>query len=166
MYCVAWQPLRGGNRPQLLIVALNVSVDVPTSKDGATAINKGVKKWLEDGASVGFAQSQELVPQDRGTLLQSGFPPEETSDGAFRWGYRADYARPMEEGTAPFQPPLQPLLEWSERVTGDKGLGYYVALHKIPEEGIDAQPYIRPGAEKQRKWYDAHDIRNFIEDEL
>lgn len=147
-------------------MALNVSVDVPTSKDGATAINKGVKKWLEDGASVGFAQSQELVPQDRGTLLQSGFPPEWTSDGALRWGYRADYAIPMEEGTQPFQPPLQPLLEWSERVTGDKGLGYWVALKKIPEEGIDAQPYAKPGAEKQKRWYDAHEISQFIEDEL
>jgi len=130
------------------------------------AIDKGVRQFLQDGAAVGFAHSQELVPQDRGTLLQSGFPPEETQDGAIRWGYRANHAGPMEFGTSPFYPPLQPLLEWSERVTGDKGLGYYVARVKIPEEGIDAQPYVRPGREKQMQWYDAHDISEFIENEL
>jgi hypothetical protein len=147
-------------------MALDISVDVPTSKDAGGAIDTGVRKWLEDGASVGFAQSQELVPQDRGTLLQSGFPPEWTTDGAIRWGYRANHAMPIEEGTAPFYPPLEPLLEWSKRVSGDTGLGYYVARVKIPEEGIDAQPYAEPGAEKQSRWYDANDIGRFIEDQL
>jgi hypothetical protein len=147
-------------------MALNVSVDVPTSKDGAAAIDRGVRKWLQDAAAFAFAQSQELVPQDRGTLLQSGFAPEETSDGAIRWGYRANHAAPMEFGTEPYYPPLQPLLEWSERVTGSKGLGFYVARQKIPTEGIDAQPYVRPAAEKQEQWYEANDVQEFIENEL
>jgi len=145
---------------------INVSVDVPTRKDASSAISKGVKQWLEDGAAAGFAQSQELVPQDRGTLLQSGFPPEWTSDGAIRWGYRANHAKPMEFGTEPFQPPVEPLLEWSQRVSGGTGLGWYVATVKIPEEGISAQPYARPGKRKQEQWYDARDVGRYIEDQL
>jgi hypothetical protein len=98
--------------------------------------------------------------------LQSGFPPEWTSDGILRWGYRANHAKPQEFGTDPYYPPLQPLLEWSQRVSGAKGLGFYVARHKIPEEGIDAQPYARPGREKQSQWYRANDVGRFIEEEL
>lgn len=146
-------------------MALNVSIDVPTSKDASGAINRGVKKYLEDGAALGFAHSQELVPQDRGTLLQSGFPPEWTSDGVLRYGYRADHAPYMEFGTEAFWPPIAPLKAWAERVTGDPGFGYYVQ-QKIAEEGIDAQPYLRPAREKQKQWYKANDVGRFIEEEL
>ena len=84
-----------------------------------------------------------------------------------RWGVRdTPYARPMEEGTAPFHPPLEPLLEWSQRVTGEKGLGYYVALHKIPTEGITAQPYIAPGVRSQVSWYDSHSPKKYIDREF
>lgn len=146
-------------------MALNVSIDVPTSKDASGAISKGVKKYLEDGAGHGFAHALELVPQDRGTLLQSAFEPEWTSDGALRWGFRAGHAKPQEFGTQPFAPPLDPILDWAERVTGDRGFGYYVHW-KIRQEGIDAQPFARPGREKQAQWYKARDIGKFIDEEL
>lgn len=147
-------------------MAINVSVKNTVSKDAGSAISTGVKQYMEDGADVGFAQSQELVPQDRGTLLQSGFPPEWTSDGSLQYGYRANHASHMEFGTEPFQPPVAPLVEWSERVTGGPGLGYYVALHKIPTEGIDSQPYLRPAADKQKRWYSSRDIAEYIENEF
>ena len=147
-------------------MALNVSINQTVKKDAGPALRKAQKKRLMDGADVGFAKSQELVPQDRGTLLQSGFQPTETSDGAIQYGYRANHAGPMEFGTDPFQPPVEPLLEWSERVTGDKGLGYYVALQKIPEEGIDPQPYLRPGAEKQKQFYKANPLSQYLDREL
>jgi hypothetical protein len=115
------------------------------------------RKRLKDAADVGFAVSQEEAPQDRGQLQQSGFPPE-FRDGDVVFGYTAPYAEPMEKGTQPFQPPIQPLLEWSRRVSGGESLGWYVATVKIPREGIDAQPYLRPGAERAREWLDTHDL--------
>jgi hypothetical protein len=72
----------------------------------------------------------------------------------------------MEKGTQPFQPPIQPLLEWSERVTGGTGLGWWVATVKIPEEGIEAQPYAKPGAEKQKQWYEANSLGQYLDREL
>ena len=111
------------------------------------------RERLEQAGELGFAISQNEVPVDRGTLKQSGFPPEFREDDLV-FGYTADYAEPMEDGTDPFQPPIQPLLEWSQRVSGDTGLGYYVATQKIPEEGIDAQPYLAPAAERMQTWLD------------
>jgi len=72
----------------------------------------------------------------------------------------------MEEGTDPFYPPVKPLIEWSERVTGDPGLGYYVAKHKIPTEGIDAQPYLEPGAEAAVDWFNRNSVSSYIEGEF
>jgi hypothetical protein len=111
------------------------------------------RERLEQAGELGFAISQNEVPVDRGTLKQSGFPPEFREDDLV-FGYTADYAEPMEEGTDPFQPPIQPLLEWSQRVSGGDGLGWYVATQKIPEEGIDAQPYLAPAAERMQTWLD------------
>lgn len=147
-------------------MALNISVSNTVTKDAGSAIQKGTKRYLRDGADVGFAHSQELVPEDRGTLRQSGYPPEWTQDGAIRWGYRASHAMPIEKGTDPFYPPIQPLLEWSQRVSGGTGLGWYVARIKIPNEGIDAQPFAQPGAEKQKQWYDANEVGRYINEEL
>lgn len=147
-------------------MVLNFKTDVTVSKDASGAIRAAQKHRLKDAMDVGFAHSQELVPQDRGTLLQSGFPPEEDNAGNLRWGYRANHAWPMEKGTEPFQPPIQPLLEWSERVTGNQGLGWYVATEKIPNEGIDAQPYAQPGVEKTKQWLNSRGFREYLENEL
>jgi len=144
---------------------LELNIDVPVRKDASGAIREGQRQRLRDAMDVIFANSQELVPEDRGTLRQSGFPPE-WRNGQIEAGYAARHAIPMEYGTQPFYPPLQPLLEWSERVTGDKGLGYYVAQHKIPEEGITAQPYLRPSIEKGKQWLKTHDVGEYINDEL
>ena len=130
------------------------------------AVERGVKKWMKDGATAGFNFSQEVVPQDRGTLLQSGVPPQMRNDGSVVWGYNAPYAKPMEFGTDPFFPPVQPLVEWAERVADDPGLGYYVAKQKIPTEGISEQPFARPGVEEQKRWYRSHSASSYIEDEL
>jgi hypothetical protein len=131
------------------------------------AVERGVRKWMKDGATAGFNFSQEVVPQDRGTLLQSGVPPQFQADGSIVWGYNAEYAPYMEFGTEPgHTPPVQPLVEWAERVADDPGLGYYVATEKIPSEGVSEQPYARPGAEQQKRWYQSHSASSYIEDQL
>jgi hypothetical protein len=105
------------------------------------------RKRIRDAAELGFSVSQERVPVERGDLKTTGFPPEFRGEDVV-FGYSADYAEVMEYGSAPFHPPVGPLVEWAERVAGDPGLGYYVANVKIPQEGIDAQPYLRPAADR------------------
>jgi hypothetical protein len=111
------------------------------------------RKRLEDAGELGFAISQNEVPVDRGTLKQSGFPPEFREDDLV-FGYTAPYAEVMEKGADPFHPPTKPLVEWAKRVAGDPGLGYYVANVKIPQEGISAQPYLQPAAERMQQYLD------------
>lgn len=145
---------------------LSVDITEEISRDVAPKIRAAQRQRIKDAMDAGFARSQELVPQARGTLLQSGFPPEWDNAGNLRWGYRAAHAWPMEKGTEPFQPPIQPLLEWSERVTGSPGLGWYVATEKIPNDGIDAQPYARPGVEKTKKYLQSNSFAEYLENEL
>jgi len=86
-------------------------------------VREALKERQFDIADRGFAESQERVPQDRGQLQQSGFPPEERAGGRVVFGYTAEYARPIEEGTGPYYPPLEPLIEWAERIGAGPGLG-------------------------------------------
>lgn len=150
-------------------MVINVSVNVSKVDNMGAKTREGVLEYLKTGADKGVAIASDRVPVDRGAgggLLSGIFDPE-IINGNVVWGVRGmPHARPIEEGTAPFHPPVRPLVEWAERVAGDPGLGYYVALHKIPEEGIDAQPYIAPGREAQIHWYRSHDASDFIDREL
>jgi len=130
-------------------------------------VQQGIYTYLKDSAQAGQNMALEEVPEDRGTLRKSlaQFVPQER-DGSIVWGIGGQpHAAPMEFGTDPYWAPIKPLVEWAERVAGDPGLGYYVQW-KIAQEGIDAQPYLRPGAEIQEEWLKSHDVRDYIEDEL
>ena len=144
---------------------LGVDIDVSKVDKIGEKVKSAQRKRLKDAADKGFSFSQEVVPEDRGTLRQSGFVPEWRGNSLV-WGYTARQAAPMEFGTDPFYPPLQPLLEWSERVSGGKGLGFYVARKKIPSEGVDSQPYVRPGAEVQRRRLKDKSLGDYLDDEL
>jgi len=121
---------------------------------------------LEDAATKGFSVALERAPEDRGTLKQGMFPPERRGNSIV-YGATAPYSASMEFGTNPgHTPPPGPILEWAQRVASDPGLGYYVAKEKIPTEGIDAQPFARPGKEEQERWYSSHDVDSYIQDNL
>ena len=131
-----------------------MSVDV-TGQD----VIEAHKKRLKDAMTKGFAVSQERAPQDRGQLQQSGFPPEERESGRFVYGYTAPYADSMEFGTDPgHTPPPGPILEWAQRIGRSEGFGWWVATEKIPEEGVDAHPYLRPSAEAVQDYLKTHDL--------
>lgn len=143
---------------------ISVDVDVTIDKDASGGIKRAQRNRLEDGMDLIFANSQELVPEDRGTLRQSGFQPV-WENGKLKTGYRAQHALPMEYGTQPFWAPIEPLKEWAERVVGDAGFGYYVQ-QKIAEEGIDAQPYMRPSVEKGKQWFRSNSFGKYLDREL
>jgi hypothetical protein len=130
-------------------------------------VSRGIERFLLDGAQRGQNVSMEHVPEDRGNLRHSmaQFVPE-VRDGDVVWGVGGQsHAMPMEFGTDPYWPPIRPLIEWANRQGADKGLAYYVQW-KIAQEGIDAQPYLRPGAEAQSEWYSRNDMSEYIENEL
>lgn len=135
---------------------------VTTDKDAAGAVDQGVRDAIFDAAGTGFEVSQRHVPVERGTLLQSGFPPEERPDGSIVWGYTAGHAKPIEDGTRAFTPPLQPLLDWGQRV----GVPGGAVWQKIREEGIDAQPYVEPGVQAMKAKLRARGISHYISEVL
>ena len=135
------------------------------------------RERLEDAADLGFAVSQEEVPHERGTLQDSGFPPEWRGDDIV-FGYTARHAEPMEDGTKPYTPPLEPLLRWADRVfspdrNADEVLedldenGWHPGIFahpgaavwsKIRSEGINAQPYLSPAADRMQGYLDTHGL--------
>jgi len=146
-------------------------IDLGVSLDGieniGPKVRTGVEKFMIRGAQAGQNRAMEEVPEDRGNLRQSmaQFVPE-VRDGDVVWGVGGQpHALPMERGTDAYWVPIQPLIEWARRQGEDQGLAYYVQW-KIAQEGIDEQPYLRPGAEAQSNWYSSHDISTYIEDEL
>lgn len=143
---------------------LGVDVSVGTFKDAPRAVTKANRRRLTDAMDKGFAVSQQNAPEDRGTLRQSGYPPM-WDRGRIQFGYRANHAKPMEFGTQPFWPPARPLLEWAERVLGDRSAGYAVQ-RKIAEEGVDAQPYARPGRDAAQEYLRRRNFGRYLDDEL
>jgi hypothetical protein len=145
----------------------SIDVDFSGMDDVGGKVQDGIERFLIDGAQVGQNVAMENVPEDRGNLRHSlaQFVPE-VRDGDVVYGVGDQpHALPMEEGTEPFWPPIRPLKEWAQRQGEGPGLAYYVQW-KIAQEGIDAQPYLKPAAEAQSKWYARNDMAEYIEDEL
>jgi len=150
------------------MLSAEVSLDVDIDADD---VMQAHRERMEQAGQLGFAVSQERVPHDSGTLQDSGFPPEWRRDKLV-FGYTAKHAEPMEKGTQPFTPPLEPLLRWGDRVfspdrSADEVLadlnenGWHPGIFahpgaavwsKIRAEGIPAQPYLSPAADRMEAW--------------
>jgi len=136
---------------------LNASVDATINVSAADVV-AAHKQRLKDAGDRGFAFSQEVVPHDTGGLKQSGFGPEFRGDEMVI-GYAGRQAAPMEFGTDPgHTPPVEPLVRWAKRIGKDAGFGVWVATQKIPSEGVDAQPYLRPAANVMKQYLDTHGL--------
>jgi len=136
---------------------LSAEVDARIDVSAADVL-QAHRKRVKDAAKLGFSVSQEHVPVDTGTLQQSGFAPEFRGEDVV-FGYTARQAAPMEFGTEPgHTPPIEPLKRWAERIGKDPGFGVYVATQVIPENGVQAQPYLRPAAERMGPWLDNHGL--------
>lgn len=124
-----------------------LGASVRSRKTGNTGqkVARGVRRGMAEAADAGFAVSQDEAAVDRGTLLQSGVPPQWVGE-TLVWGYVADHAEPVEDGTAPHYPPIEPLKGWARRVLGDESAAYAVQ-ETIGQEGTPAQPFVEPGFE-------------------
>jgi len=131
-----------------------LGADIEVTVDGtAQEVLEAHRLRLKDAADLGFAVSQEEVPVETGTLKQSGFPPEFRGEDIV-FGYTAGHADDMEYGTEQHRPPVEPLVRWAEPIGKDPGFGVWVATEKIPEDGINAQPYLRPAADRMGPFLD------------
>lgn len=144
---------------------LSVETTVTLNRPVSEAVRPAVTQLLLDAADAGFAKSQEEVPVDRGTLLASGVPPQVQPDGSVVWGYNAPYAEPVEEGSVPHWPPIDPLRGWARRVLGDEQAAYAVQ-HTIAEKGTDPQPFVAPGVDVMRLQMKSAQWGDYLEDEL
>jgi len=137
----------------MLNAEVDASIDV-----SADDVMQAHRERVKDAADLGFSVSQEKVPHDTGTLKASGFGPEFRGNDVV-FGYQERQAAPMEYGTEPgHTPPIEPLRRWAERIGKDPGFGVWVATQKIPQEGVDAQPYLAPAAERMLPWLNNHGL--------
>lgn len=144
---------------------LNVEVSVDVTQDMGPKTREGVMRFLAKGADKGQSIALDRAPVDRGRLQQGIYPPV-VEGNTVRWGTEGvPYAEAIDQGTDPFWAPAAPLVEWARRVFGDGSIGYAVQ-HKIAEEGIDAQPFVDPGVEAQKRYYRSHSPRDEIRSEL
>lgn len=141
---------------------------IETNQDTVRGVREGTREALMDAATHGFRISQERVASsstDTGQLLRSGIPPEIRSDGSVVWGYAAEYARYVEEGTRPHWPPVSALRGWARRVLGDESAAWAVA-RKIAAEGTDPAPFVQPGIDAMRARLNAAGVAARISDNL
>lgn len=149
---------------------MRTNVQLRADRDAAGALDRGMRRYMLDGAQKGFNVSQEHVPHGATSFLanQSAQEPTVMNDGTVWWGYLADYARYVEEGTAPHWIPLRAmdsLRRWARRVLGDESAAWAVR-HSIAEEGTDPQPYVEPGVKAMRDWFRARDPATYMQEEL
>jgi len=143
-------------------VGFSISDELDIDYPGA--IKDAQLERLKEAADVGFAWSQQQVPEDTGNLRRTAVEPQINND-VVEWGYTAPYARPQEFWTGPYWPPARPLVEWAERVFGDPSIGYAVQ-QKIAEEGIEGKRFARAGQDRQEQWLQSHDLGEFLNDRL
>ena len=143
---------------------LKVNVSASTTDDVGEKVSRGARRAIQNAGDAGFAVSQDEAPVDEGTLLQSGIPPEWVG-GALVWGYSAEHARFVEEGTAAHYPPIEPLRAWARRVLGDADAAYAIQ-EQIGQRGTRPQPYVQPGVDEMVRSLRSQGLSSNIDDEL
>jgi len=135
--------------------------------DAAGALEGATRKYLLDGAQVGFNKAREEAPVGATGFLQGQAmqEPKVDSDGSVWWGNLAEYAEDVEEGTDPHLANFEAIKRWARRVIGIEGLAGAV-WRKIAKEGTDPQPFIEPGVEASEQWFAARGLDVYYEDRL
>lgn len=111
---------------------------------------KQFDEGLDDLVDYIFAISQENAPVDESTLKKSGSITREYLRKEIK--YIAPHASPVEFGSRPHMPPVDPLMGWCKRVLGlndreARSAAWMIAL-KIKARGTEAQPYLRPAVDQ------------------
>lgn len=130
---------------------LRADAQATFNKNAAQAVRDGTQSALRDAGQAGLNRALDEVPHGATEgLAHSAFGPTDTDDGGIVWGFSAEYARFVEEGTEPHWAPIAPIKKWARRVTGKgESFAYYVQW-KIAQEGTDPQPFVQPGIDAMK----------------
>jgi hypothetical protein len=131
---------------------LGVETEASGPDNAGKNVRQGVRRGMERAADAGFAVAWDEAPSGAtNTLKHSGKEPAWMGD-TLLWGFTADHARYVEEGTAPHWIPVSAMPElklWARRVLGDEGAAWAVR-RGIAREGTKAQPFVEKGLEEQQ----------------
>lgn len=150
---------------------LSTNVRVSTQRDASGALDRSTRRYVKDGAQKGFNVAQDEAPAGATGFLknQSAIEPTEQRDGSVFWGFGAEYARYVNEGTVPHWIPVAAvrdrLIPWARRVLGNENSAWGVR-QTIAEEGTDPNPFFDRGVQAMRDWYRAKNPSTYFDDEL
>jgi hypothetical protein len=148
------------------MIGTDVSADAPG--DAGEKVKRGVRSGMEEAADAGFAVSfDEAPPGATNTLKHSGVQP--TWEGnTLVWGFTADHARFVEEGTSPHWIPVDAMDEvevWARRVLGNEGAAWAVR-QTIAEQGTQAQEFVAKGIAEQQRVLEQRGIADKVGNEF
>ena len=121
-----------------------------------------------EAMSAGFSAMLENINQratDRGTMAQDSFQLRQ-EDGRIVYGIggtSAVYGLAQEEGTEPYTPPIEPLLEWGERKLGSRDAGA-AAWQTIREEGIEEKAFMKDSLDVVEGILNGAELDDYIDD--
>lgn len=100
------------------------------------------------------AGAKRRAPVDRGPLRNSLTHETDTDGLGGQAGTNSEYARPVEFGSRPHMPPVQPLIDWARRqgFADPESAGWAIA-RKIAQFGTEEQPFLFPAFEEERPRY-------------
>ena len=145
----------------------STTVRVERNRDAASAAQHATRRQMLDLGQTGFNAAQSTIQDDAtdtAQLERSGFQPT-MRDGSVEFGWSADYAAAVNDGSAPHWAPIQPLLGWARRVLGDASLGYAVQ-RKIAREGTDPVGFVDDALESMRNYASTHGMDDLLSERL
>jgi len=143
---------------------IGIETDLEVNLDSEDVLQAHRQRNL-DAATKGFAVALEMAPEDRGKLKQEALEPTVRGDTiVYGVGGGLPYAMAQEFGTAPYTPPITPLLEWGERQLGSRDAGAAV-WQKIREEGIDEKSFLRDSLDAAQEVLEGTDPAEVIDNQ-
>lgn len=147
---------------------LGVNVDATGPDSPGENVRQGVRRGMERAADAGFAAAWDEAPSGAtNTLKHSGKEPTWRGNTLI-WGFTADHARYVEDGTAPHWIPVDAMPElkrWARRVLGDESAAWAVR-QTIAREGTEAQEFVADGITEQRRVLQQEGIADQVSNEF
>lgn len=98
--------------------------------------------------------AKRRAPVDRGPLRNSITHEMDADQLGGVAGTNSEYGPPVEFGSRPHMPPVQPLIDWARRhgFEDPESAGWAIALH-IARFGTKEQPFLMPAFHEERPKY-------------
>ena len=147
-------------------MVLEVDASVELDVDAASKVKQAHRKRLEDSMAKGFSVAHDATPSGATNSLKGTmFEPTWRSNGRIEFGWREDYARPVNDGSSPHYIPLRAmpdLKKWARRVLGDESAAWAVR-EKIAQEGTEGAHMAEAGREAAGRHLKGHPLGEYLD---